>query len=176
MLIANKKYLEKTMKKAICLGILAFMFMMMPSPSAWSATEVDTPDIPTDFSDTAKWPFTHTESCMPAGKEYRSTAYARITNDKKVESVLTTSIDKTIFRYEYSKIGTQPDFGFEFIKMEKRWMRFDLMTDNSYGDWFEKYSLEKGISRADYLNTCGKAMRFGFGKFWDELFKKVDIE
>lgn len=164
------------MKKTMFLGILALMFIMTPSPSAWAAKEVETPDIPSDFSDAAKWPFTHTESCMPAGKEYRSTAYARITNDKKVESVLATSIDKTIFRYEYAKIGQQPDFGFEFIKTEKGWIRFNLMTEDSYGDSFEKYSLEKGVSRADYLNTCKKVMSSGFGKFWDELFKEAGIE
>lgn len=162
------------MKKTALLGIIALAFVAISNPAAWAETEVAALDIPSDFLNAVEWPFTHTESCKPMGKEYHSIAYAKITNDKKVEYVLTTSLDSTIFRYQYAKGGGQPDFVIDFIRTEKRWTRFDLFPgDDTSTELFDKYMIENGVSREDYLLACAKTLRSGFGKFWDELFKKA---
>lgn len=165
------------MKKMALSGIVVLMFAAISNFPAWAAEEVATPDIPSDYEDAAKWPFPHTESCMPAGKEYRSTAYARITEDKKSESVLTTSLDGTIFRYRHEKGNGGPDFITDFIKAERGWIRIDVLSEyEKTGELFGKYMSENGVAPEDYGAACAKIMRTGFGKFWDKIFKKLHEE
>lgn len=165
------------MKKTALLGIVILAFVAVSNLPAWAATEVPTPDIPSDYLDSAMWPFTHTESCMPAGKEYRSTAYARITDDKKVESVLTTSLNGTIFRYRHDKGNGGPDFIIDFIKIGKGWVRIDILSEyEKAGELFEIYMLENGAPPEEYGAVCAKVLRSGFGKFWDKIFKKLHEE
>lgn len=166
------------MKKTVLLGIIALAFVAVSNLPAWAATEVPTPDTPSDYSDITKWPIKpHTEFCMPAGKEYRSIAYVRFTSDKKMETVLTTSLDGTIFRYRHDKGNGGPDFIFDFIKMENGWARVDVLSEYTTTEiLIEKYMLENGVSPEEYGAACAKTLRFGFGKFWDKVFKKIGAE
>lgn len=165
---------RKAMKKTVLLGIVAFAFMMTSNHVAWATTEIATLDIPSDFSDATKWPFRHTETCKPAGKWYISTAYARITDDKKIESVLTTSLDGMIFRYRHNQGNGVPDFIIDFIKTEKGWVRIDVLSEyEKTEELFEKHMLENGVPPEEYGAVCARTLRYGFGRFWDDMFQKL---
>lgn len=159
------------MKKKALFGIIALIFATISGVTAQAATEVAAPNIPSDYKDITKWPFPHTESCKPAGKEYRSSIYARITNGKKIEYVLTTSLNGTIFRYEYSWNGAQPYVGTVFIRTEHGWIQFNI-TEN-FAEQFQEYLNKNGVSDKNYKDACHKIIASSFDKFGSELLKKL---
>lgn len=164
------------MKKTVLLGIVTLVFVAVSNSAAWAEIEFAAPNIPSDFLDTAKWSATHTESCMPHGKKYRSTMYGRIITDdyykdRKIEYLLTTSLNGVIFRYEYSWNGGQPFIGTVFIKTEAGWSRFNK-TEN-FAERFKEYMTKNGVSEKDYYDACHKTIASGFDEFGSELLKKL---
>lgn len=163
------------MKKTVLVGMIVLAFVAVSNPAAWAEIEFTKLSIPSDFLETAKWSATHTESCMPHGKEYRSTMYGRIiTDDRRIEYLLTTSLNRVIFRYEYSWNGGQPFVGTIFIRTEGGWSRFNK-TEN-FAERFTEYMAKNGVSEKDYYDACHKTITTGFDEFGGELLKKLNVK
>ena len=163
-------------KLLILLIVPAIMLLAIVAP-LYAAEEIATPNLPSDFWNTATWPKTHTGSCTPNGKEYMAIAHARIMNDKKVEVVVVSIVNGTIFKYEYVKGDSQPEFGYVYLRKQTHWIKLDFMNWEdlqAYPDLLEKTLMEAGVTMAERERACEKMFQ-EFQKFWSELKQEAGV-